>query len=71
MKKRAQNSKTATKTGGYSPSAVMAAVKAVVGEEQDPFNDVDDHPGSLDLLTRNHKITKLLAHCERLLQKIS
>jgi len=26
-----------------------AAVKAVIGEEQDNFEGVDDHPGSLDL----------------------
>jgi hypothetical protein len=30
-------------------SQVTAAVKAVVGEEQDSFEGVDEHPGSLDL----------------------
>ena len=45
---------------------VMAAVKAVVGEEPDTFADVDEHPGSLDLPTQKPKITKLLADCRRL-----
>jgi hypothetical protein len=45
---------------------VMAAVTAVVGEEPDTFDCVDEHPGSLDLPTRKQKINKLLADCERL-----
>jgi len=36
--------------GRRFPLEVMAAVKAVVGEEEDgAFDDVDSHPGSLDL----------------------
>ena len=59
MRKTAENTKTATK-------GVMSAVKAVVGEEPDTFADVDDHPGSLDLPTQKHEITKLLADFRRL-----
>jgi len=44
----------------------MAAVKAVVGEEPDTFDCVDEHPGSLDLPTQKPKIAKLLADCRRL-----
>jgi hypothetical protein len=59
MEKTAENTKTATK-------GVMAAVTAVVGDEQDTFDGVDEHPGSLDLPTQKHKPTKLLAEMERL-----
>jgi hypothetical protein len=44
----------------------MSAVKAVIGEEPDTFDDVNEHPGSLDLPTQEHKTTKLLADCGRL-----
>jgi len=44
----------------------MAAVTAVVGEEPDTYDGVDEHPSSLDLPTQKPKITKLLADCERL-----
>jgi hypothetical protein len=69
MKKTAENTKIATKTIVADPhqmKRVMSAVKAVVGEELDTFADVDEHPGSLDLPTQEHKITKLLADCRRL-----
>jgi len=45
---------------------VMSAVKAVVGEEPDTFDCVDEHPGSLDLPTQKPKITELLAEMKRL-----
>jgi hypothetical protein len=69
MKKATENTKTASKRIVANPhqmKGVMAAVKAVVGEEPDTFDCVDDHPGSLDLPTQEHKITKLLAEMERL-----
>jgi hypothetical protein len=69
MKKTAENTMTATQKVVANPrqmKGVMAAVTAVVGEEQDTFDGVDDHPGSLDLPTQKPKITKLLADCERL-----
>ena len=69
MKKTAENTKTAIKTVVASPhqiKEVMAAVTAVVGEEQDSFEGVDEHPGSLDLPTQKHEITKLLADFRRL-----
>ena len=52
MKKPAENTKTPTQKVVANPrqmDGVMAAVKAVVGEEQDTFEGVDEHPGSLDL----------------------
>jgi hypothetical protein len=67
MKKTAENTKITTKRVVANPhqiKGVMAAVKAVVGEEQDTFDGVDEHPGSLDLPTQKPKITKLLADCE-------
>jgi hypothetical protein len=69
MKKTAENTKTAAKRIVANPhqiTEVTAAVKAVIGEEPDTFADVDEHPGSLDLPTQEHKITKLLADCRRL-----
>jgi len=45
---------------------VTAAVKAVIGEEPDAFDGVDEHPSSLDLPTQKPKTTKLLADCQRL-----
>jgi hypothetical protein len=45
---------------------LLAAVKAVIGEEPDTFDDVDDHPTSLDLQTQKPKMTKLLAACKSL-----
>ena len=69
MKKTAENTKTAIKkvvTNPHQMKGVMAAVKAVVGEEPDTFDDMDEHPGSLDLPTQEHKITKLLADFRRL-----
>ena len=69
MKKTAENTKTATPKVVANPrqmKGVMAAVTAVVGEEPDTFDDMDEHPGSLDLPTQEHKITKLLAEMKRL-----
>ena len=69
MKKTAENTKTAIKKVVADPhqiKGVMSAVKAVVGEEPDTFADVDEHPGSLDLPTQKHGITKLLADFRRL-----
>jgi hypothetical protein len=69
MKKTAENTKTATKNVVANPhhmKGVMAAVTAVVGEEQDTFDGVDEHPGSLDLPPQRPKIKKLLAEMERL-----
>jgi len=69
MKKAAENTKTTSKRIAANPrqmTGVMAAVKAVVGEEPDTFDSVDEHPGSLDLPTQQPKITKLLVDCERL-----
>ncbi len=60
MNKTTENTKTATKNV-VATKGVMSAVKAVVGEEPDTFADVDEHPGSLDLPTQKHEITKLLA----------
>ena len=65
IKKTAENTNAATKRI-VATKGVMAAVKAVVGEEPDTFDEVDDHPSSLDLPTRKQKINKLLADCERL-----
>jgi hypothetical protein len=50
----------------HQMKGVMAAVTAVVGEEPDTYDGVDEHPSSLDLPTQKPKITKLLADCERL-----
>jgi len=69
MKKTAENTKTAAKrivTNPRQMKGVMAAVTAVVGEEQDSFEGVGEHPGSLDLPTQKHEITKLLADFRRL-----
>ncbi len=69
MNKTAENTKTATKKVVVNPRQmkdVMSAVTAVVGEEQDSFEGVDEHPGSLDLPTQKHTITKLLADFRRL-----
>lgn len=69
MKTTAENTKTATKKAAAIPrqmKGVMAAVTAVVGEEPDTYDVVDDHPGSLDLPTQKPTITKLLADCKRL-----
>jgi hypothetical protein len=69
MKKTAENTKTAIKKVVANPrqmKGVMSAVKAVIGEEPDTFDDVNEHPGSLDLPTQEHKTTKLLADCGRL-----
>ena len=69
MKKTAENTKTATERIVTTPrqmKGVMAAVTAVVGEEQDTFDSVDEHPGSLDLPTQKHKTTTLLAEMDRL-----
>ena len=69
MKKTAENTKTASKRIVANPhqmKGVMAAVKAVIGEEPDTFADVDEHPGSLDLPTQKHTIAKLLADFRRL-----
>jgi hypothetical protein len=69
MKKTAENTKTATKNvvaNSRQMKGVMSAVTAVVGEEPDTFDGVDEHPSSLDLPTQKPKITKLLADCERL-----
>lgn len=65
MNKTAENTKTATKNV-VATKGVMAAVRAVVGEEQDTYDGVGEHPGSLDLPTQKQKINKLLAACERL-----
>jgi hypothetical protein len=67
MKKTAENTKTATPKVVANPrqmKGVMAAVTAVVGEEPDTYDGVDEHPGSLDLPTQKPKITKLLVDCE-------
>ncbi len=69
MKTTAINTEIATQNVVATPhqiEEVMAAVTAVVGEEQDSFEGVDEHPGSLDLPTQKHKITKLLAEMKRL-----
>jgi hypothetical protein len=69
MNKTAENTKTAIKKAVASPrqmKGVMSAVKAVVGDEQDTFDGVDEHPGSLDMPTQKHKTTKLLAEMKRL-----
>ena len=69
MNKTTENTKIATQKSVANPhqmKGVMAAVKAVVGEEPDTFDDMDEHPGSLDLPTQEHKITKLLAEMKRL-----
>ena len=68
MRKTAENTKIAIKAAAnpHQIKGVMSAVKAVVGEEPDTFADVDDHPGSLDLPTQKHEITKLLADFRRL-----
>ena len=69
MKKTAENTKTATQKVVASPrqiKGVMSAVTAVVGEEQDTFADVDEHPCSLDLPTQKDKTTKLHAEMKRL-----
>ncbi len=65
MNKTTENTKTATKNV-VATKGVMSAVTAVVGEEPDTFADVDEHPGSLDLPTQKHEITKLLADFRRL-----
>jgi hypothetical protein len=52
MRKTAANTNIATPknvANSRQMKGVMAAVKAVVGEEQDTFDGVDEHPGSLDL----------------------
>ena len=52
MNKTTENTKVATKkvvASSRQMKGVMAAVKAVVGEEPDTFEGVDEHPGSLDL----------------------
>ncbi len=52
MKKTAEKTKTAIKkviVSSRQMKGVLSAVKAVVGEEQDTFDGVDEHPGSLDL----------------------
>ena len=56
MEKTAENTKTATKKA-VATKGVMAAVKAVIGEEPDTFADVDEHPGSLDFPVRLKKVT--------------
>jgi hypothetical protein len=69
MKKTAENMNIATKkvvASSRQMKGVMAAVKAVVGEDPDTFADVDEHPSSLDLPTQKPKFTKLLAEMERL-----
>ena len=69
MKKAAENTKTTSKRIAANPrqmKQVMSAVKAVIGEEPDTFADVDEHPGSLDLPTQKHEITKLLAEMKQL-----
>jgi hypothetical protein len=69
MKKTAENTKIATKRVIANPhqmAGVMAAVKAVIGEEPETFDDVNEHPGSLDLPTQKQKTTKLLADFRRL-----
>ena len=37
------------KPGRLSEDDVAAAVLRVIGEEPDTFDDIDDHPASLDL----------------------
>ena len=52
MKKTVEKTKTAIKkviVSSRQMTGVMSAVKAVVGNEQDTFDGVDEHPGSLDL----------------------
>jgi hypothetical protein len=68
MKKTAENTKTASKRIVATPrqiKEVTAAVKAVIGEEPDTFDCVDEHPSSLDLPTQKHKSTKLLTDFRR------
>ena len=60
MKKTAENTKTAIKKVAANPHQmkdVMSAVTAVVGEDPDTFDGVDEHPGSLDLPVRLKKVT--------------
>ena len=69
MNKTAENTKSATQKAVANPhqmKGVMAAVTAVVGEEPDTYDGVDEHPGSLDLPIKKPKITTLLADCRRL-----
>ncbi len=66
MKKTAQQT---TATSVRQKNVVSAAVKAVVGEEE-TFEDIGEHPYSLDLPIRKHDIAKLRAACERLFLKL-
>jgi hypothetical protein len=73
MNKTAENTKTAINKVGANPrqmKGVMSAVKAVIGEEPDTFDGVDEHPGGLDLptpKTQNHKVAcRLRAPAERI-----
>jgi hypothetical protein len=69
MKKPAENTKTPTQKVVANPrqmDGVMAAVKAVVGDEQDTYDGVDEYPGSLDLPTQKDKTKKLHAEMKRL-----
>jgi hypothetical protein len=67
MKKAAQQT---TATSVRQKNVVSAAVKAVIGEEEEAFDDIGEHPYSLDLPTAKDKIAKLQAACERLFLKL-
>ena len=50
----------------HQMKGVMSAVKAVVGEEQDTFDGVDEHPGSLDLpVQRRRQKLRDIRHLNR------
>ena len=67
MKKTAQQTST---SAARQKNVVSAAVKAVAEEEEETFEDIGEHPYSLDLPIRKHEIAKLRAACERLFLKL-